>query len=83
MVSISVNFNVKFVGGDIYVWGLNSDGQLGLGSNKITEIKPVQIASLSGIPLAFIACGKNHTFAISKSGAVFGWGKFYHTSLIS
>lgn len=36
---------------------------------------PKLITSLSGIPIAFIACGSNHTFSISKSGGVYGWGK--------
>lgn len=61
--------------GDIYTWGANNYGQLGLGTTTPYESKPQVINSLLGIPIAFIACGGNHTFAISKSGAVFGWGK--------
>lgn len=37
--------------------------------------KPTLVKSLAGIPIALIACGANHSFAISKSGAVYGWGK--------
>lgn len=36
---------------------------------------PTLVKSLSGIPIGFIACGANHSFAVSKSGAVFGFGK--------
>jgi len=61
--------------GQLFSWGSNSFGQLGLGTSTDREVKPTLVASLAGIPLAFIACGGNHSFAVSKSGAVFGWGK--------
>ncbi|KAJ0178719.1 hypothetical protein K1T71_005494 [Dendrolimus kikuchii] len=61
--------------GDLYAWGANSYGQCGLGTISNKEMTPQPITSLAGIPIALIACGSNHTFALSKSGAVFGWGK--------
>ncbi|XP_075216704.1 HECT and RLD domain containing E3 ubiquitin ligase 4 isoform X2 [Lycorma delicatula] len=61
-------------GGDLYSWGCNDCGQLGIGHRNNVSA-PTVIRSLSGIPLAFIASGGNHSFALSKSGAVFGWGK--------
>ncbi|XP_018560806.1 probable E3 ubiquitin-protein ligase HERC4 isoform X2 [Anoplophora glabripennis] len=61
--------------GEILAWGANNFGQLGLGNLSSSEVKPKVIHSLTGIPVAFIACGANHSFAISKSGAVYGWGK--------
>ncbi|XP_034237400.1 probable E3 ubiquitin-protein ligase HERC4 [Thrips palmi] len=61
--------------GHLYSWGCNRSGQLGLGTTSEQEKKPTLITSLAGIPMAFIACGSNHSFAVSKSGAVFGWGK--------
>ncbi|XP_070528774.1 probable E3 ubiquitin-protein ligase HERC4 isoform X3 [Cardiocondyla obscurior] len=61
--------------GDLYAWGNNREGQLGLGSLTDTEIKPKKIYSLAAIPIAFIACGGYHTVVISKSGAVFSWGR--------
>lgn len=36
---------------------------------------PTLIKSLQGVPIAFICCGANHSFAVTKSGAVFGFGK--------
>lgn len=50
-------------------------GQLGLGTFTASETSPVLIRSLVGIPIASIACGGSHSFALSKSGAVYGWGK--------
>lgn len=61
--------------GELYSWGSNSEGQLGLGTDTKYEIKPKFISAFIGIPIAFIACGGYHSIAISKSGAVFGWGK--------
>lgn len=54
---------------------MNNYGQLGVGqlSSKIDQ--PTQVDSIGGIPIAFIGCGGHHSFCISKSGAVFGWGK--------
>lgn len=37
--------------------------------------QPRIVSALQGIPIAFIGCGGNHSFVISKSGAVFGWGR--------
>ncbi|CAD7081549.1 unnamed protein product [Hermetia illucens] len=61
--------------GQLFAWGLNSYGQLGIGSTSEKVMRPTEVKSLAGIPIAFIACGANHSFVISKSGAVFGWGK--------
>ncbi|XP_068631040.1 probable E3 ubiquitin-protein ligase HERC4 isoform X2 [Battus philenor] len=61
--------------GDLFAWGANSYGQCGLGNMTNKETTPQQITSLSGVPIALVACGSYHTFVLSKSGAVFGWGK--------
>ncbi|XP_011152046.1 probable E3 ubiquitin-protein ligase HERC4 isoform X1 [Harpegnathos saltator] len=61
--------------GELYAWGSNSDGQLGLGSDTKMELKPKLVHSLAAVPIAFVACGGYHTIVISKSGAVFAWGR--------
>ncbi|OCT70081.1 probable E3 ubiquitin-protein ligase HERC4 isoform X2 [Xenopus laevis] len=60
---------------NIYSWGQNQYGQLGLGSEKRKESAPRHIKSLSGIPFAHIAAGGGHSFALTISGAIFGWGR--------
>lgn len=60
--------------GEIISWGLNNYGQCGVGNAKKIPT-PTKISSLDGIPIASIACGSYHSFAVSKSGAVFGFGK--------
>ncbi|KAL0832902.1 hypothetical protein ABMA28_001047 [Loxostege sticticalis] len=67
--------------GDLFAWGANTYGQCGLGTMSSKETVPQPITSLLGVPIALIACGSNHTFALSKSGAVFGWGKNTHGQL--
>ncbi|XP_060594475.1 probable E3 ubiquitin-protein ligase HERC4 isoform X2 [Ruditapes philippinarum] len=60
--------------GQIYSWGDNRFGQLGLG-HTISQNIPQYIASLKGIPVAQVVCGGSHSLLLSKSGAIFGWGR--------
>lgn len=57
--------------GTVWIWGWNSDGQLGDGttSNRRT---PMQVAGLSGITA--IAGGFSHTVALKSNGTVWTWG---------
>ncbi|KAL7877117.1 hypothetical protein SRHO_G00037600 [Serrasalmus rhombeus] len=61
--------------GQLFTWGQNSSGQLGLGKDKPSSLSPQPLKSLCGIPLAQISAGGDHSFALSLSGAVFGWGR--------
>lgn len=54
--------------GQLFAWGSNSSGQLGLGSKCEAVRTPSLVSTLSGVPLAFIATGGSHSFALSKSG---------------
>ncbi|XP_026883255.2 probable E3 ubiquitin-protein ligase HERC3 isoform X1 [Electrophorus electricus] len=61
--------------GQLFTWGQNSSGQLGLGKGEPSSVSPQPLKSLCGIPLAQISAGGDHSFALSLSGAVFGWGR--------
>ncbi|KAL2098053.1 hypothetical protein ACEWY4_007260 [Coilia grayii] len=61
--------------GQLFTWGQNSNGQLGLGKGEPSTLSPQPLKSLAGIPLSQISAGGDHSFALSLSGAVFGWGK--------
>ncbi|XP_036789395.1 probable E3 ubiquitin-protein ligase HERC3 isoform X2 [Oncorhynchus mykiss] len=61
--------------GQVFTWGQNTSGQLGLGWGEPSDMSPKPLKSLSGIPLVQITAGGEHSFALSLSGAVFGWGK--------
>ncbi|XP_069599640.1 probable E3 ubiquitin-protein ligase HERC3 isoform X2 [Ranitomeya imitator] len=61
--------------GQLFSWGQNTHGQLGLGQGIAQQSSPQRVKSLEGIPLAQVTAGGYHSFALSLSGAVFGWGK--------
>lgn len=65
----------SLTGGQIFSWGQNRYGQLGLGMNGQSISVPQHLQSLQGIPFAKIAAGGAHSFALTLSGAVFGWGR--------
>uniref|UniRef100_A0A3Q3WPS4 HECT domain-containing protein n=1 Tax=Mola mola TaxID=94237 RepID=A0A3Q3WPS4_MOLML len=62
-------------GEDVFSWGQNQYGQLGLGINGQSISTPQIIQSLQGIPFAQISAGGAHSFSLTLSGAVFGWGR--------
>lgn len=63
------------VGGQVFSWGQNQFGQLGLGVHGCSISTPQIIQSLQGIPFAQLSAGGAHSFALTLSGAVFGWGR--------
>ncbi|NWX45883.1 HERC5 ligase, partial [Steatornis caripensis] len=62
-------------GGELFTWGQNTHGQLGVGSQAALMSQPQLVERLKGIPLAQIAAGGAHSAAVSLSGAVYSWGK--------
>ncbi|NWS89947.1 HERC5 ligase, partial [Toxostoma redivivum] len=62
-------------GGELFSWGWNTHGQLGVGSHIRLTHKPQLVERLKGIPLAQIAAGGAHSTTVSLSGAVYSWGK--------
>uniref|UniRef100_A0A8C4WEF0 HECT and RLD domain containing E3 ubiquitin protein ligase family member 6 n=1 Tax=Gopherus evgoodei TaxID=1825980 RepID=A0A8C4WEF0_9SAUR len=61
--------------GRVFSWAQNTHGQLGLGQEIPSQHSPQHVTSLSGIPVAQVAAGGGHTFALSLSGVVYGWGR--------
>ncbi|KAJ8262179.1 hypothetical protein GJAV_G00163400 [Gymnothorax javanicus] len=61
--------------GQLFTWGKNLNGQLGLGEAAPSSQTPKRLFSLSGVPLAMIAAGGDHSFALSLSGTVYAWGR--------
>ncbi|XP_010023217.1 PREDICTED: probable E3 ubiquitin-protein ligase HERC4 isoform X1 [Nestor notabilis] len=62
-------------GSEVFSWGQNKYGQLGLGYEYKRQNSPQVIKSLLGIPFAQIAAGGAHSFVLTLSGAIFGWGR--------
>ncbi|XP_061577145.1 E3 ISG15--protein ligase HERC5-like [Cololabis saira] len=61
--------------GQVYAWGKNSRGQLGLGRRKSGITPPTHVWCLSSMPLVQVSAGGEQSFALSVSGAVFSWGR--------
>lgn len=57
----------------LWAWGANSRGQLGVGhTSSCFDPQPVPI--LSGKNVTQIACGPQHSVAVTAQGIVFSWG---------
>ena len=59
----------------IATWGANDFGQLGLGSTGGSQDTPQILFCLTGLPVAQIAAGGNHSFTLTFSGTIHGWGR--------
>ncbi|NXI75808.1 HERC5 ligase, partial [Rhipidura dahli] len=62
-------------GGELFTWGQNTHGQLGVRRQTTFSSEPQLVGRLKGIPLAQIAAGGAHSITVSLSGAVYSWGK--------
>ncbi|KAF6317256.1 HECT and RLD domain containing E3 ubiquitin protein ligase 4 [Rhinolophus ferrumequinum] len=60
---------------EVFCWGQNKYGQLGLGIDCKKQGSPQRIKSLLGIPFMQVAAGGAHSFVLTLSGAIFGWGR--------
>lgn len=60
--------------GEIFSWGLNTHGQLGIGHTENTCI-PTKIKALEGVNIKMIKGGEHHTIALTQEGSVYCWGK--------
>ncbi|XP_043294104.1 E3 ISG15--protein ligase HERC5 [Cervus canadensis] len=62
-------------GGELFAWGQNLDGQLGVGRIFASTSTPEIVENLSGVPLVQISAGEAHSMALSMSGNVYSWGR--------
>lgn len=59
--------------GDVFGWGYNGNGQLGLGNN-VNQPNPCRVAGLQGVFVTQVVCGNAHTLALSDDGGLYSWG---------
>jgi alpha-tubulin suppressor-like RCC1 family protein len=57
--------------GEVYAWGCNDKGQLGLGDTQ-WRTKPTKVPGLSAVKAS--AAGWKHSLALTESGEIYGWG---------
>ncbi|XP_063595413.1 probable E3 ubiquitin-protein ligase HERC4 [Penaeus indicus] len=61
-------------GGELYAWGSNLSGQLGLGHREGPQKDPILIKALLGVPLVHITAGGQHSAALTQAGFLLTWG---------
>ncbi|KAF0897035.1 hypothetical protein E2562_031333 [Oryza meyeriana var. granulata] len=59
--------------GDLYSWGSNENGCLGLGGTDMVRSPEVLKSSLFKLPVSKVSCGWKHTAVIS-GGDIYTWG---------
>jgi len=60
--------------GIVYSWGTKSSGALGR-SGKEKEPSPVTFDNDRAVVIVQIACGWNHSLALSQTGILYAWGR--------
>ncbi|KAM9359120.1 putative E3 ubiquitin-protein ligase HERC4 [Symphorus nematophorus] len=61
-------------GGDVFSWGLNSHGQLGLGKDVSQQYTPVLVCALTGVAVTQISAGATHSLFLTLPGMVYCCG---------
>jgi len=82
--------------GQLFSWGSNSAGQLGIGLPVISNtdvssrdrrpsMSPLVhcVDSLRGVAIAHVAAGAQHSTSLSVSGALFMWGFNRYASILA
>ncbi|KAJ6353732.1 hypothetical protein OIU76_002702 [Salix suchowensis] len=63
------------VDGELYTWGKNSNGQLGLGKKAENVVPvPTKVECLSGINIKMVALASEHSIAVTDGGQALSWG---------
>ncbi|KAK0400455.1 hypothetical protein QR680_015254 [Steinernema hermaphroditum] len=60
--------------GEVFAWGLNNSGQLGVGSTINHGIPKKVEGQLHNRFVKFVSCGQKSTLALTECGEVYAWG---------
>ena len=66
--------------GNLYLWGSNTTGQLGMSVNA-EHTKPTILPPFEDSPASIVSCCANHTIVVLKNGALYTFGKGAHGAL--
>ncbi|KYN05211.1 RCC1 and BTB domain-containing protein 1 [Cyphomyrmex costatus] len=74
-ISCGLTFTIVVIdNGEVYGWGDNDIGQLGVGDKRGRQM-PCQLNLLKGIVIVKVACGDTHTLALTDEGNLYAWGE--------
>ncbi|KAM9766765.1 RCC1 and BTB domain-containing protein 1 isoform 2-T3 [Menidia menidia] len=59
--------------GEVYGWGYNGNGQLGIGNNG-NQLTPCRLSALQGLCIQQIVSGYGHCLALTDEGVLYAWG---------
>ena len=59
--------------GELYAWGKNDYGQLGVGDNTTTKLSPTRVGT--AVNWARAAAGNQYSLAVNTSGELYAWGR--------
>lgn len=59
--------------GDVYAWGFNNNGSLGLGDEENRTV-PEKVTTLDDVNVVAVETGNGVSYAITDTGALYGWG---------
>ena len=58
----------------VFAWGLNKNGQLGLGDEEDRD-RPTEVPALRSLKIVAIAGGDFHTLVLTASGELYGYAR--------
>ncbi|WP_422658833.1 RCC1 domain-containing protein [Paenibacillus sp. EC2-1] len=71
--------------GQVWAWGDNEEGQLGIGYHKIgrSQFSPIRVVHENGLlsQIQSISAGPYHSLALDKDGQIWGWGANWNGAL--
>ena len=67
--------------GDLYAWGHNAYGQLGIGERVNFKNIPIKVIRANEFTIKHVTCGQNHVLAVSTDGKLLGFGSNYYGQL--
>jgi alpha-tubulin suppressor-like RCC1 family protein len=59
---------------DLYAWGDNQFGQIGIGNQKQCIPTPVKLSSFPSKKIKAFSCGSMHSIVLTEDGEVYTWG---------
>jgi len=74
-IAAGLSHTVVICQNQMWAWGHNKFGQLGVGDRKERHKGPVLVEALLSVQLTQVACGHNHTFVLSDDGCLFSCGQ--------